>query len=123
MLLREIGRWPAKIARAEAAFGANRLPDLRLGFHLKIRKAAVLRFLRPLGDTLQFADLRGSEQSGCLVDGLLQAALTELIVAALEHAKTEFHRQDGLQHRQVLLRELLLQVDRVRRDDGFSGVT
>jgi len=57
----------------------------------------------------------------------LQPARAEIICAAFEHRKIELHRfrqraQNSRQHRQVFFRELFLQIDRVRRDDGLFPV-
>ena len=59
-----------------------------------------------------------------LLHRLLQPARAEIIRAALEHREAELHRLGSApstlgQHRQVFFRELLLQIDGVRGDDGF----
>ena len=66
---------------------------------------------------LQFLGFRGGEQVGRLLDGLLEAAGAEIIRPTLEHGETELHRQDLLEHGQILLRKLLLQVNGVRAHD------
>ena len=59
-----------------------------------------------------------------LLHRLLQPARAEIIRAALEHREAEFHRlrqraKHAGEHRQIFFRELLLQIDGVRGDDGL----
>ena len=46
----------------------------------------------------------------------MEPARAQVIGPAFEHGETELHRQDLLEHRQVFLRELLLQIDGVSRN-------
>ena len=59
-----------------------------------------------------------------LLHGFLQAARAEIIRAAFQHGKLKFHRlrqraEHAREHREIFFRELLLQIDGVRGDDGF----
>ena len=117
VILAEVGRVTAQLGRAQAALGADLRPHLRVGLHLEVRQAAVGGGLGPFVNALQLLGLGGGKEVAGLLDGLVEAARAEVIAPAFEHGETELHRQDLLEHRQVLLRELLLQVDRVRGDD------
>ena len=65
---------------------------------------------------LQFLGFRGGEEVAGLLDGLLKAARAEVIAPAFKHREAELARHNLLEHRQVYLRELFLQVDGVRGD-------
>ena len=119
MILAKVGRVAAQLGRAQTALGAYLRPHLWVWLHLEIRQAAVGGGLGPLLNPLQFLGLRGGKEVAGLLDGLVEAARADVIAPAFEHGEAELHRQDLLKHRQVLLRELLLQVDSVRGDDGL----
>ena len=114
----------ADFRRAQSALGTNLRPDFRVRLDVEIRQAAVLGFLRPFVNALQFLGFGRREQIAALLHRLLQPARAEIIRAAFEHREIELHRlrqraEHAREHRQILFRELLLQIDRVRRDDGF----
>ena len=124
VILGEIGRKAADFWRAQPALRTNLRPDFRVRLDVKIRQAAVLGFLRPFVDALQFLGLGRREQIAGLLHRLLQPARAEIIRAALEHRITELHRHRERaehigEHRQVFFRELLLQIDGVRGDNGL----
>ena len=52
---------PAKLGRAKAAFGADRLPHFGIRLHLEAGQAAVLRFRRPFRNALEFRLFRRGE--------------------------------------------------------------
>ena len=49
----------------------------------------------------------------------MQTSSAEVIASAFEHRELEFYGQDLLQHRQILLRELFLEIDRVGGNHRF----
>ena len=124
VILREIGLMPARFGRTQAAFRADLRPDLGVRFDFKVRETAVLGCLGPFVNARQFLGLGGGEQIAALLHGLLEPAGAEIIRAAFQHGITE---PDGLrqraqhlgEHGQILFRELLLQVDGMRGNDGF----
>ena len=124
VVLGEVGLVAANLRRAQAALGADLRPNLRVRLQLEVGAAAVFGLLGPLGHALQLLHLgRGEELVGVL-EGLVQAAGAEVVRAALEHRVVEPHRrrqraEHGVEHRQVFLRELLLEVDGVGADDGL----
>src|SRR2546425_5462728 len=108
VLLCKLGLMAADARSAQAAFGANLAPDIGRGFNFEVREAAIAGGLGPFIDALEFLDLRGSEQTAGLLHRLMEAAGTQVIRPAFEHAKVELHRQDSFQHRQGLLRNFVL---------------
>jgi hypothetical protein len=68
-------------------------------------------------NALQLLHVRRGEKLLALLADFGQAARAKIIVPALEHREMEFHRQNLRQHRQVLLNQLLLQIDRVGGND------
>ena len=111
-------RWvTAKLGRAQPALGTDLRPNLRIRLHVEVRQAAVGGGFGPFVNPLQLLGFGGGEEVAGLLHGLVEAAGAEVIGPALEHGEAELHRQDLLEHGQVLLRELLLQVDGVRGDD------
>jgi hypothetical protein len=116
-VLHEIGLKAAQFRRAEAALGADLLPDFGVRLQVEIRQAAVAGFFRPLVDAQQLLFIGGGEEFARLGQGAGQAAGAKIILAALEHGEIEFDRHDAGQHRQVLFDELLLQIDGVGGND------
>ena len=124
VVLREVRLVAANLRRAQAALGADLRPDLRVRLQLEVGAAAVLRFLGPRGDALELLHLGRAEELVGVLQGLVQAAGAEVVRAALEHRVVEPHRrrqraEHGVEHRQVFLRELLLEGDGVGADDGL----
>ncbi len=110
---------PANLGRAQSAFRANLRPHFQVRLDVEIRQAAVLGFLRPFVNALEFLGLGRREQIAGLLHRLLQTARAEIIRAAFEHREVEFPRQNLREHRQILFRELLLQIDGVGGDNRF----
>ena len=52
----------------------------------------------------------------------MQPSRAQVVGPSFQHREGKLHRQDFLQHRQVLLRELLLQIDCMCRDDGLFAI-
>ena len=120
----EIGLVAAGFGRAQAAFGADLLPDLGVGLDGEIGEAAVLGLLGPFVDALEFLGLGGGEEVAALLHGFLEAAGAEVIRAAFQHgvAEADGFRQGAehlREHGQVLFGELLLEIDGVGGDDGL----
>ena len=84
----------------------------------KIRERAILRRLRPFPDSLKFRLLGRSEQLAAVGHRPLQPKRTQIIRPPFPEHDLEFHRQNLLQNRYVLV-ELLLQIDRIGRDHGL----
>ena len=114
--LGDVGAVAAQLGRAEAALRVDKIPHLRIGRDVEVRQAAVGGLPGPLGDSLQFLHLGGGQQRRRLLPGALQPPGAEIVAAPLEHCERKLHRQHLLEHRQILLGQLLLQVDRVGRD-------
>ena len=70
-------------------------------------------------DALKFPGFGRGEKAGRVLQGLVQPARAKIVSPPLQQGKGELHGQDLFEHRQVFFRELLLQIDRVRRDDGL----
>ena len=122
VVLGEVRLRPADLRRTQPAFAAHVLPDLRIGFDGEVRQAAVLRLLGPFPDALQLGCLGRGEEAVGLERGLVEPAGAEVVLPALQHGVAELHRQHRRKHRQILLRELLLEVDRVGGDDGLLAL-
>ncbi len=78
-------------------------------------------------DTFQLGGFGGGEQLSGLLQRLVQPAGAKVIRPSLEHGKLKLHRhgqcaQHVREQRQIFFGELLLQIDRVRGDDGFFPV-
>ena len=67
----------------------------------------------------EFRLFRGGEKLVRLLKRALQPARANVILPAFHQRRLELDRQDFLQDRDVLLDQLFLQIDRVRRDDRF----
>ena len=109
----------AAFGRAEVRFAANLDPDFRIGLDRQVAQGPVARRPRPIGQAREIGLLGRAEEFVGLLDGALQPARAKIILPAFHERGLELDRQDFFDDRNVLVQELLLQVDRVGRDDRF----
>jgi hypothetical protein len=117
LLIEAAGIGAAGLRCANMLFTAHQRPHMRIRLHGKIGEGAVFRRLRPFPDPLDFRLLRRREQLAAVAHGALQPKRAQIIPAPFPKHDLEFHRQNLLQDRNVLVHELLLQIDRVSRND------
>ena len=111
--------------RAEVRLGRHRIPHVGRGLVGEVRKRAVARASGPGGQRIELGAALVLEQRVSLLAGLLEPRQADVVPPALEQrerrrvvAGPEGARED----REVLADELLLQIDRVGRDDGALTV-
>ena len=115
---------PARFRRANVWLAAHLLPHGGVRLHGQIAQRTVLRRLRPLPDALQLLHFRRREKLARLLLRALKAERAQIIAPALPQHRGEIiiaqqlgehFAHDG----DVLIHELLLQIDRVRGNDGL----
>ena len=116
LLEKTIRTLAAGLAGADVRLTANLGPDFRIRFHREIAQRSILRRARPFRDARQFRRLRRGEEFAGLLQRALEPARAKVILPPLHQRSLELDRQNLLQDRDVLVKKLLLQVDRVRRD-------
>ncbi len=122
-LLIETTRVVAAGARgALVRLAAHLAPDLEIGWRVEIRKRAVLGRLAPFPDALEFVNLGIDEEITRLLHGPFEPVRAEVILPPFEQDAGEFLRDELLDNRQILVKELLLKIDRVGGDDGLAVV-
>ena len=109
----------ARLGGADVRLTANLRPDFRIGLDGKVAERSILRGPRPIGDPRQFGRLRGGEQLAGLLQRALETARTEIILPPFHERSLELDRENLPQDGDVLVKELFLQIDRVRRDHRF----
>ena len=78
------------------------------------------RVLRsPLRNPLQLVLLRPGKELVRLLKRTLEPPWTKVILPPFHKRRIKFHRQNLLQDRDVFVQQLLLQIDRLRRNDRF----
>ncbi len=85
----------------------------------EIGQRTVGRRLRPVADLANLLEfLRLVEQAVHPLERILQPPQTEVIPPTLDQHGRKLQRNDAVQKRNVLLQQLLLQTDRMRRNDN-----
>ena len=119
LLEKAVGILSAGFPGADVGFAANLRPNFRVGFHGKIAERTVFRGARPIDDASELRLLRGGEEFGGLLQRALQPPWAKIILAAFHEGGLELDGQHFFQDRDIFVKKLLLQIDRVRRDDCF----
>ena len=91
-----------------------------IGRGIEIGERAVARAVAPFPDALHLLLLARGEELAAVAHRALQPQRAEIILAALEQHRLEFGRQQLLHERDVLVEKLLLQIDRVGRDERLA---
>ena len=107
----------AGLGRADVRFAANLCPDLWIGLNRQIAQGAVDRRARPVGEPGEIGLLGRVEKFVRTLHRALQAARTKIILPAFHERGLELDRENFFHDRDVLVQQLFLEVDRVRRDD------
>ena len=98
---------------------ANLRPNFRVRLQRQVAERTILRSPSPFRDADQLRLLGGREKLARLLQRAFEPPRAKIILPALHQRGLELDRQDLLQDRDVLVEQLLLQIDRLRRDDGF----
>jgi hypothetical protein len=96
------------------------LPDLRVGLLLKIAKRPIPGGETPLADPFKFGALPGSEKVACLRERTLKPGAAQEVMPPLQQNSLELNWKQLLNERNVLVHELLLEGNGVRRDDRLA---
>ena len=119
-LLKETTRiLSAGLGGADVRFAANLCPDLWIGFNRQIAQGAVDRCARPVGEPGEIGLLGRVEKFVRALHCALQAARTKIILPAFHERGLELDRENLFHDRDVLVQQLFLEVDRVRRMIAF----
>jgi hypothetical protein len=109
----------ARLARADVRFTANLRPDLRIRFHCKVAERTVLCRARPIHKPAQLGRFRGGEELPGLLQRALEPARAKIILPPFHERSFKLDRENLLEDGDVLVNELFLEIDRVRRDHRF----
>ena len=102
---------------AKMRLAANLQPDLRLRLEVQITQGAVTRGLCPLPDRLKLIIFGPREEVTRLLQGPPQPEWAQVILPPLQEHRWQLIADDLAHDRNVLADQLLLQVDRVGRND------
>ena len=102
------------------SLAADLQPDLRIRRRVEIGECAVARLDAPRPDALKFILLARGEELAAMGHGAFQPPGAEIILAALQQHRLERLRQQLLHDGNVLVKELLLEIDRVGRDERLA---
>ncbi len=119
-LVKAFGAHAAGALRADVGLAANLEPDRRVGRRVEIGERAVARAVAPFPDALHLVLLARGEEFAAVAHGALQPQRAEIILAALQQHRLELLWQQILHERDVLVEKLLLQVDRMGRDERLA---
>ena len=104
---------------AKMLFAPHLFPHHRIGLFEKVAQRAVLGRKTPLADALQLGMLGRGEQIFRLRDRASESGRAEVVLAAFQQHRLELLGEDLLHERNVFEHELLLQRNRVGRNDGL----
>jgi len=107
---------------ADMRLAANLRPNFWIGLNRQIAQRTVARCARPFRKPGQFALFRAGENLVCLLQGAFEASRAKIILPALHERRFKFNRQNFFQDRNIFVKQLLLEIDGVRRDIGIFVV-
>ena len=111
----------AVLAQAVSVLALNLVPDRAVGPKIKIRSRAVTAVLRPVDDRLELSQIfRSRIQRARSIIRAEHPPQADVVGAAFDEDCRELDRQNRIQKRNIAFVKLLLQADRVcRNDDAF----
>jgi hypothetical protein len=98
---------------AVVAFAGHFLPDRKARQDAQVRTAPLRGAMRPLENGFQFSALVGFDQVIAFLLNRFHLAQTDIVLPSFDQHRFELQIQGLLQHRQVFVHELFLQVDGV----------
>ena len=106
---------------ADVGLGADLQPDLHRRLELQIAQRAVPRSLGPAADLFELVALGGGEEVPGLLEGAAQARRAEVVLAPFQQHRRQLLAEQLADDRDVLPDQLLLEVDRVGRNDRLAA--
>jgi hypothetical protein len=109
---------PALEARAQVRLGGDLVPHILGRLDRQVAEGAIFRLARPLDQVDQWLLAVAREQRGMRSRRLLEPLQAEVVPPPLQQGEPDrLVVERSREERQVLLDQLFLEVDRVRRDD------
>ena len=111
----------ANAGAADPLFRAYRIPDIRAGSKVQSFGVSIPRAERPFPYVRQLFQAFLIEQRRCDTGGVLQPRSAEVVPAPLQYCHRRLRSRHRTCDRKILLEELLLEVFRVRGNDGLMS--